>query len=218
MMEDLETWLERVYQADGDHATLETLYDQWARNYDQQIWASGNPYIAVAAGFAGRLLPHFDARILDAGCGTGNMALVLQQMGYRNIDGLDPSSGMLALARNKQIYQQLHQLYLNSQIDLPDASYDAVVAAGVLTHGHAPPEALDGMLKLTRNSGVILFSLSQIAFDEFGFKQKIDELEAAGSWRKLDQSNLFRTYPFSAKEAHLRHWVLAFQKTDPQKK
>ena len=218
MMEDLETWLERVYQADGDHATLETLYDQWARNYDQQIWASGNPYIAVAAGFAGRLLPDFDARILDAGCGTGNMAQVLQQMGYRNIDGLDPSSGMLAVARNKQIYQQLHQLYLDSQIGLPDASYDAVVAAGVLTHGHAPPEALDGMLKLTGNGGVILFSLSQIAFDEFGFKQKIAELDAADSWRKLDQSNLFQTYPFSEKEAHLRHWVLAFQKTDPQKK
>ena len=217
-MEDLETWLERVYQADGDHATLETLYDQWARDYDQQIWASGNPYIAVAAGFTGRLLPDFDTKILDAGCGTGNMAQVLQQMGYRNIDGLDPSAGMLAVARNKQIYQQLHQLYLDSQIDLPDASYDAVVAAGVLTHGHAPPEALDGMLKLTRNGGVLLFSLSQIAFDEFGFKQKIAELNAAGSWRKLDQSNLFRTYPFSEKEAHLRHWVLAFQKTDPQKK
>jgi SAM-dependent methyltransferase len=218
MMEDLETWLERVYQADGDHATLQTLYDQWARDYDQQIWASGNPYIAVAAGFAGRLLSDFDAKILDAGCGTGNMAQVLQQMGYRNIDGLDPSSGMLAVARNKQIYQQLHLLYLDSQIDLPDASYDAVVAAGVLTHGHAPPEALDGMLKLTRNGGVILFSLSQIAFDDFGFKQKIAELEAAGSWHKLDQSNLFRTYPFSEKEAQLRHWVLAFQKTDPQKK
>jgi predicted TPR repeat methyltransferase len=218
MMEDLETWLERVYQADGDHATLETLYDQWARDYDQQIWASGNPYIAVAAGFAGRLLPDFDTKILDAGCGTGNMAQVLQQMGYRNIDGLDPSAGMLVVARNKQIYQQLHQLYLDSQIDLADASYDAVVAAGVLTHGHAPPEALDGMLKLTRNGGVLLFSLSQIAFDEFGFKQKIAELEAAGCWHKLDQSNLFRTYPFSAKEAHLRHWVFAFQKNDPQKK
>jgi hypothetical protein len=65
---------------------------------------------------------------------------------------------------------------------------------------------------------VLLFSLSQIAFDEFGFKQKIAELETAGCWHKLDQSNLFRTYPFFAKEAHLRHWVFAFQKTDPQKK
>jgi len=91
-----------------------------------------------------------------------------------------------------------------------------VIAAGVLTHGHAPTAALDGILKLTRDGGVTLFSLSQIAFDEFGFKQKIAELDAAGSWRKLDQSNLFRTYPFFEKEAHLRHWVLAFQKTDPQ--
>ena len=211
-MEDLETWLERVYQADGDHATLETLYDQWARDYDQQIWASGNPYIAVAAGFAGRLLPHFDARILDAGCGTGNMAQVLQQMGYRNLEGLDPSSGMLAVAQRKEVYQQLHQLYLGAQVDLPDAHYAAVVASGVLTHGHAPPESLDGIIKLTRNDGIIIFSLSAIAHDEYGFKQKIAEIDAAGQWEKLDQSLLFRTYPFSDKEAHLRHWVLAYRK------
>ena len=30
-MEDLETWLERVYQADGERETLDTLYDEWAR-------------------------------------------------------------------------------------------------------------------------------------------------------------------------------------------
>lgn len=212
-MEDLDTWLERVYQADGDHDNLQALYDEWAGDYDRQLWASGNPYIAVAAGFTGRLVRDFDARILDAGCGTGNMAQVLRQMGYRNIDGLDPSPGMLEVARGKQLYEKLHQLYLDSQVDLPDASYDAVVAAGVLTHGHAPPEALDGILKLTREGGVILFSLSQIAFEELGFKQKITGLEAAGSWSRLDQSNLFRSYPFSEKEAHLRHWVLAFRKT-----
>jgi 2-polyprenyl-3-methyl-5-hydroxy-6-metoxy-1,4-benzoquinol methylase len=214
-MQDLESWLERVYQADGDHATLDALYDQWASDYDQHIWASGNPYIAIAAGFVGRLVTDFDARILDAGCGTGNMAQILHQMGYRQIEGLDPSAGMLAVARRKQIYQKLHQLYLDTQIDLPDASFDAVVAAGVLTHGHAPAESLDGILGLVRNGGVILFSLSQIAFEEFGFQQKITELDAAGRWRKLDQSRLFRTYPFSEKEAHLQHWVLAYQKTDP---
>ena len=131
-MDDLETWLERVYQAGGDHRSLESLYDAWARDYDQQIWASGNPYIAILTGFVGRLIPDFDARILDAGCGTGNMAQVLCQMGYHTIDGLEPSAGMLAIAEGKNLYRQLHQLYLDSQVDLPDASYDAVVAAGVL--------------------------------------------------------------------------------------
>lgn len=211
-MEDLETWLERVYQADGEHKTLAALYDEWAADYDQQLWASGNPYIAIATGLVGRHLRDYDARILDAGCGTGNMAQVLHQMGYQNIEGLDPSSGMLAIARKKEIYQQLHQLYLGSRIDLPDASFDAVVAAGVLTHGHAPPESLDGILRIARAGAVIVFSLSLIAFEEHGFKQKIDALDASGAWQRLDQSLLFRTYPFSEKQAYLRHWVMAFRK------
>lgn len=213
-MEDLETWLERVYQADGERKTLDTLYDEWSKDYDQQLWASGNPYIAIATGLVGRHVHDYDAKILDAGCGTGNMAQVLHQLGYRNIEGLDPSAGMLAVAQRKEVYQQLHQLYLDARVDLADDSFDAVVAAGVLTHGHAPPESLDGILKLTRPGGVIIFSLSAIAYEELGFKQKIAALEESARWVKLDQSLLFRTYPFSEKEAHLRHWVLAYRKSD----
>lgn len=211
-MEELETWLERVYQADGDRDTLDALYDEWAEDYDRQLWASGNPYIAISAGFVGRHVPDFDARILDAGCGTGNMAQILHQMGYRNLDGLDPSSGMLAIAERKQIYQNLYPHSLGAQVELPDASYDAVVAAGVLTHGHAPPESLDGILKLIREDGVVVFSLSSVAYEDYGFKRKIEELDAAGAWEKLGQSLLFRTYPFSDQEAHLRHWIMVFRK------
>ena len=82
-MQDLESWLDRVYQAGGDRATLDRLYDEWAADYDQQIWGSGNPFIAVAAAMAGRHIADFDAAILDAGCGTGNMAQVL----YRSAIG-----------------------------------------------------------------------------------------------------------------------------------
>ena len=211
-MDDLETWLDRVYAADGDHATLGRLYDEWAADYDRQLWASGNPYIAILAGFTGRHVADFGARILDAGCGTGNMAQLLAQMGYRNIDGLDPSPGMLEIARGKQVYQSLHELYLGAQVDLPPDSYDAVVAAGVLTHGHAPAESLDGILGITRPGGVILFSLSKPAWLEHGFRGKIEQLEQDGQWQRLDQSELFRTYPFSEQEAGLRHWVLCFRK------
>jgi 2-polyprenyl-3-methyl-5-hydroxy-6-metoxy-1,4-benzoquinol methylase len=211
-MDDLEIWLEKVYQAGGDRATLDQLYDQWAVDYDQHLWASGNPYIAIAAGMAGRHIRTFDAKILDAGCGTGNMALVLHQMGYKNIEGLDPSDGMLAIARKKNIYTKLHPLFLGSEIDLPEQGYDAIVAAGVLTHGHAPPESLVGMLKLVIPGGTIIFSLSEIACNDLGFGEEMSRLETVGAWQLLDRSRLYRSYPFSEQESHIHHWVFAYKK------
>jgi 2-polyprenyl-3-methyl-5-hydroxy-6-metoxy-1,4-benzoquinol methylase len=212
-MEDLETWLSRVYQSGGERKTLDSLYDEWASDYDQQIWASGNPYIMIATGMMGRHVQDFDARILDVGCGTGNMGQALKQMGYNNLEGLDPSPGMLEIAKKKEIFQCLHPMYLSERVDLADESYDAVVAAGVLTHGHAPPESLDGIIRLCKPGAIMVFSLSRIAFEDQGFSQKMETLNDSGKWQLLDRSRLFRTYPFSEKEAQLRHWVFAFRKT-----
>jgi ubiquinone/menaquinone biosynthesis C-methylase UbiE len=212
-MEALETWLDRVYDAGGDRRVLDKLYDEWANDYDQQIWASGNPYISICAALFSRHVPNNDASILDAGCGTGNMAQVLHQTGYKYIDGLDPSFGMLEIARKKEVYRDLFPLFLDSEIEIADQSYDAVVAAGVLTQGHAPPESLDGLLKVMKSKAVMVFSLSKIAYQESGFGDKMDELEKSGQWQKIDQSRLLRTYPFSEKEAAMRHWVFAYQKS-----
>ena len=211
-MEEIDTWLKRVYEAGGDRDTLDDAYDEWARDYDRHLWASGNPYLAVAASMVGRHVPSNDASILDAGCGTGNMGQVLHQIGYESLEGLDPSAGMLALARRKGVYKALHKLVLAGRVDLPDESYDAVVAAGVLTHGHAPPESLDGILRLVRPGGAIIFSLSEIAHDEQGFREKMSELEVGGGWTAVDRSRLFRMYPFSERQAHLRFWILAYRK------
>ena len=43
-----------------------------------------------------------------------------------------------------------------------------------------------GILGLARQGAAIVFSLSLIAFEDFGFKDKIESLEAAGAWQKLD--------------------------------
>ena len=211
-MEDLEVWLDRVYTSGGDRDTLDSLYNQWAKDYDQQIWASGNPYIAIQTGMMGKYVGDYDSLILDAGCGTGNMAQVLNQMGYRNIEGLDPSTGMLAMAKHKDIYRELYSLFLTDSIDLEDNKYDAVVASGVLTHGHAPPESLDGIVKITKPSGMIIFSLSQIAHDKLGFGDKMTELENNNKWQLQERSNLCRSYPFSDKEAAVKHWVCVYKK------
>ena len=211
-MDELDTWLERVYAADGDRETLDRLYDGWAEQYDKHLWGSGNPYIAIAAGMLGRHVPDWSAAVLDAGCGTGNMGQVLHQMGYSNLTGLDASEGMLQVATRKAVYSVLHHLVLGAEIALPGESFDAVVVAGVLTHGHAPPESLDGIVKLVRPGGPIVFSLSQLAYDEHGFGEKIVELEKNGVWELLDASRLYQSFPFSSAEGHLRHRVSAYRR------
>ena len=211
-MKDADDWIDDVFAAAGDRKTLDRLYDEWATDYDQHIWASGNPYIAIAAGMVGRYVRDFSNAILDAGCGTGNMAQVLHQMGYQHLEGLEPSGGMLELARRKGFYKSLHQLMLDGEVDLPDESYDAIVALGVLTVGHAPPESLNGLLKLLKPGGPLIFSLAEPAYEQGGFKQRMTALESAGEWALLERSRLFRTYPFSQREAHIRHWVFVYQK------
>jgi len=211
-MPDFDHWLEKVYEAGGDRETLDRLYDDWAQEYDGHLWASGNPYLAITAGMTARHLRSFNATILDAGCGTGNMAQLLHQMGYSHLEGLDPCEGMLAVAQRKGIYKALHKLVLAEQVELPDESFDAVVAAGVFTQGHAPPESLDGIVKLVKPGGIIVFSLTEPAYNDLGFKEKMIELEASGLWTERERSRRFRSFPFSEKEAHLHHWVYVYRK------
>ena len=209
----LEEKLDAVYQSGGDRDKQDAVYDEWARDYDQDLWASGNPYITLMTGMVGRHVRDKEARILDAGCGTGNMAQMLNAIGYNNIVGVDASKGMLDIASAKGCYGELHQLLLGSDIGLPPASFDAVTAAGVLTHGHAEPESLDGLLRVVKPNGPIIFSISKPAMEECGFSEKIEMLEQSGDWELKDESELFRTYPFSDQYAELRHWIFVYYKS-----
>ena len=211
-MGQLEQKLKDVYGAGGDRKTLDGLYDNWAKSYDADLWASGNPYIAILAGMVGRHVPDFHAKILDGGCGTGLLGQVLHQIGYKNLVGIDPSPGMLALAQQKGCYQSLHPVLLGEQIELDDSSFDAVVAAGVLTHGHAPPESLDGIVRVAKPGARIIFSISKIVVEEGGFGDKMHQLENDGLWALIETSETFRTYPFSEEMGHIRHWIAVYRK------
>lgn len=211
-MDDIDQWLKKVYQAGGDQRTLDRVYDQWAQHYDRHLWAIGNPFVAIAAGMTGRWIDDCSATILDAGCGTGNLGQILHQVGYQNLDGLDPSTGMLEIAKRKQIFRHLYQLALGAGVDLPSEKYDAVISTGVLTSGHALPGALDDLLTLVKVSGVLIFSLSKLAKDELGFGEKMAAFSRNKQWQALERSRLFRAHPFSESEAHVKLRVYVFRK------
>lgn len=73
-----------------------------------------------------------NAKILDVGCGYGRTLNELHELGYRDLTGIDFSSGMIERGRKQFPWLNL-QVKTSESIDFPDNSIDAVILFAVLT-------------------------------------------------------------------------------------
>ena len=180
-----ERRLDQVYGARSNDE-LRAIYDDWADRYDEDLQAFGYSYPPAIAGLVGRYVREREAPILDAGAGTGIVGEVLAILGYTRITGIDLSDGMLAVARAKGVYAELKNQTLGAPLDFADDAFAAVVSAGVLTTGHAPPSCFDELIRVTRPGGHLIFTLSMPAYEEGGFRPKLEALSAKGLWQEVE--------------------------------
>ena len=94
------------------------------------------------------------AKILDLACGPGNVAAIvsslslyppqLKEHGYTNVDGLDPSSGLLAAAQAKGLYQNTFCAYVTPDEKTPieDNSYDVLLCSAGMFPGSIVPQVI----------------------------------------------------------------------------
>ena len=120
-------------------------------------------------------------KILDAGCGTGLVGIELKKYGYLNIEGVDFSQSMLDLVP-QDIYRKIKKIDLNKSLKFKDDMYDIVMCVGTFTYGHVKPKALDELIRITRNGGLICFTINEGIYEEYGFDKKIKELSDKGFW------------------------------------
>lgn len=139
-----------------DKEELTEKYDNWAKDYDAELQQDFQ-YIGPqhAAEVLARYVPR-EAKVLDAGAGTGLAGEVLVKMGYHNLVAMDLSAGMLAEARKKNLYREFHQMAMGETLGFATDSFDAVVSTGVLTVAHAPASSLDELGSVSPNRAVIL--------------------------------------------------------------
>ena len=190
-----------------DNKELAERYDQWAREYDSDLneefgWLG--PQRAVD--FFSRYVPR-DARVLDAGAGTGLVGKLLSEQGYGDLVAMDLSDGMLEEAKKKNAYRQFDQMAMGEPLGYETDSFDAVVSVGVLTVGHAPASSFDELVRITRPGGHIVFSLRPDVYRDSGFKEKQDVLEAAGKWKLVEASEEFQPLPKGEPEVYHQVWV-----------
>ena len=122
-----------------------------------------------------------NCKILDAGCGTGLVGIELKKYGYSNIEGVDFSQNMLDLVP-QDIYKKIEKVDLNKPLKFKANMYDVVMCVGTFTYGHVKPQALDELIRITKNRGLICFTINEGIYEEYGFDNKIKELLNNKSW------------------------------------
>jgi SAM-dependent methyltransferase len=111
-----------------EHLSGHTGGAEYQRRFDQLAASGMDPH--GEARFVAALAPP-GARLLDAGCGTGRVAIRLAELGY-DVTGVDVDPSMLAVARDRApslswVLADLATLDVDS---LGPAQFDVVVLAG----------------------------------------------------------------------------------------
>lgn len=178
--------LDQAYRIDGPE-DARRMYDDWAQTYDESFGSAWG-YIApreIASILKSEI--SLTADILDIGAGTGLVAGHLRGL---TVDALDITPEMVEVARAKGLYRNLLLDDLTRALDIPDASYDAVVSCGTFTHGHVGPECFPELLRITKPGAVFACGTIGPVLDSAGFGSALARMVALGqitpvAWRDI---------------------------------
>ena len=162
-------------------------YDEWGVNnkYDQDMenWNYTGP--KETSSVFNKYETNKNVKIYDAGCGTGLVGVELKKYGFTNFYGADLSQKLLDLVP-QNLYKKLEKVDLNKSIKENDNTYDTIMCVGTFTYGHVKPPALDEFIRITKNNGLICFTINEGIHEEYGFDKKIQELNSSNKWHQIE--------------------------------
>lgn len=141
---------------------IRSLFDGYAPKFEDSLAGRlgyrGPQILLDAVKRVAPTVPRF-AAALDLGCGTGFAGETFRPF-CASLTGVDLSSGMLALARDKKVYDRLEEAeamtYLRA---VPEASLDLVLAADVFIYFHELMQVGPPAARALKTGGLIAFSV-----------------------------------------------------------
>ncbi len=188
------------------------LYHRWADRYEQDMTEGlGYCYPAqVAARFA-EVADAGDGPVVDVGCGTGLVGEALAVMGDWEVDGLDVSEAMLAMAARKECYRHLYAVDLSEALSNSKAPWGGLLSAGTFTHGHLGPTAIPPLLHHLRPGSLCCIGVNAEHFAEQGFADMFRQLEES---HHIDEPEMIRVPIYQGAnhdKADDKAWVVRFR-------
>lgn len=158
----------------------------------------------------GSLLPGNGLKILDAGCGTGEMSFLLAEMGHE-VYGLDISEKMLAKAEEKAKTKAgsdgsgrvLFQLGDAENPPFENGFFDAVVSRHVLWTLPSPQKAVDSWTRVLKEDGKVIVIDALWYDDSLATRLR----RQVGSWLRylIEGQNISGSHYSPAVQASLPH-------------
>ena len=153
--------------ARASDAYVQQVFDSFASSFDaklEQLNYRAPELIAQALRTAAGE-PRSAMHIVDAGCGTGLCGPLVKPWS-RRLAGCDLSAGMLRRARERGVYDALHQAELVYYLDTQPDTFDAVVSADTLCYFGVLQTVMLAAARCLLPGGWLVFTVEALDEDE----------------------------------------------------
>ncbi|XP_075937203.1 methyltransferase-like protein 27 [Anarhichas minor] len=172
-LDDLRTFLRSTVGVDLQQRIK--FYDSWAETYEQDhdTLSYRAPHQTVEFlfdNFSGR--PE-QVQVLDVACGSGWVANLMVELGFKHFVGVDGSQGMLDQAAKTGLYKELKLALLGTEpLPAQTGMFDAVMIVGALRDGYVPVSVIRELCLAAKPGGYICMSRNGLK-SESGNKYKV---------------------------------------------
>jgi len=137
-----------------------SIWNFYARAYD--VINKNVPYLKMLDEIIKEVQISGNLKILDAGCGTGNLLKKMSQVSFNSkFVGVDSSEQMLSRAKKKFLSNPsvtLHHTDLDKGLEFMDGSFDRIVSVNTLYALDNPKEIISEFNRLLKPLGKLVFT------------------------------------------------------------
>ena len=139
---------------------VETTFDSFAASFEAKLarLSYRAPALVEAMLRDRGLEPSHRLDVLDAGCGTGLCGALVAPFARRLV-GVDLSEGMLAHAKEKNVYQSLVKAELGAYLRDHSEAFDLIVSADTLVYFGDLASVIAAFAAALRPKGLLVFTL-----------------------------------------------------------
>jgi SAM-dependent methyltransferase len=96
-----------------------------------------------------------NAKVLDVGCGNGNISMALGSIGF-NVVGVDIDATSIEKAKEKNTFQNIEFKIIDANSFSMNDEFDAVVCSEVLEHLEVPSDLVGSIYRILKPGGILV--------------------------------------------------------------